>query len=136
MEDNNWTSKEILQFPVRDDQLYSVVISDLGNYLEPAFLQPRVYVYNDDGTIKESNNGTPIGRYANSLDYENGQNGIRDNPIYHFFNPSTNVSDKNDAQKIVTMKSRDSSMLVLCVQCGITALLTKSVSFTVYICMS
>lgn len=86
---------------MRDDQLYSIIISDLGNYLEPAFLQPRVYVYNEDGTIKESNNGTPCGRYANSLDYENGQNGIRDNPIYHFSTPVHTYQSMNDAQKVV-----------------------------------
>lgn len=61
-----------------------------------------MYIYNEDGSIKESNSGTPCGRFANSLDFENGHNGIRDNPIYHFSTPVHTYNVMNDAQKIVT----------------------------------
>lgn len=106
MEEGSWTSKEILHFPVRDDQLYSIVIGDLGYYLEPSLIQLRIHCYNGDGSLKDNNAGTPIGRYANALDYENGSNGIRDLPVYHFVTPAHTYNLMNDHQKIVSNEAK------------------------------
>lgn len=83
----------------KTDTFYSVVIGNLGEYVQPNFIQTRIYKNDENGNIKKTSKGTPLGRYADSTDYHNSTNGIRDLPVYSFATPADIYSSMTDDQQ-------------------------------------
>lgn len=65
--------QEVLETQVKFNEAYSIVI--LG-FITPDRLQNRVYQYDYEGRIKTSALGSPYGRYATQLDFEEKDGGI------------------------------------------------------------
>lgn len=79
--------RELLSLPCREGEFYSIIISDLKDFVQPDFIQSKVYLYDENNEIKLAKCGAPMSRYALSDDYLNTPLGIREKPVLQFATP-------------------------------------------------
>lgn len=79
-----------------------MVISDVKNYIQPDFIQAKLFQYDDKNEIKLAKGGAPLSRYATSDDYTGTPLGIREKPVVQFSTPLDIYSSLTEEQKQLT----------------------------------
>lgn len=111
------------------DDCYSVVITDHPASINVMTLQSFIYQTDQNGT-KFNENGTPLGRYANKSDYENGIT----TPTLAFRTPLAHYDTHKEAPFALNAL-KNTSMLIRLLCIGTMAMWTKVVNFMGYIFM-
>lgn len=82
-------------------ETYSIVISNLGSYIQPDFLQNRIYTLSKEGVPKTSSAGFPFAVYATANDFTS-EAGIYSRPSIAVATPRPIYDELTEAQKDAT----------------------------------